>query len=185
MEGCPNGSFAHNHKSRWNTSINTSDKASQQNKCRCKTATSFSNVGDNVDSANKSEPNDLFSKTNSLKREPNSIQITAMVHIQPKPNLRQPEVFSDDAGTLSAAITKKISGEATTTETEGSFKSQEDTEKSGKAIAELDKRKIREEMNDKFPCLAAIIDKLGKKEPNRLDAVRKQMIAAERIDYSE
>ena len=181
----PNGSFAHNHKSRWNTSINTSDEASQQNRCRCKAATSFSNVGDNVDSANKSEPNDLFSKTNSLKREPNSIQITAMVHIQPKPNLRQPEVFSDDAGTLSAAITKKISGKATTTETEGKFKSQEDIEKSGKAVAELDKRKTRQEMNDKFPCLAAIIDKLEKKEPNRLDAVRKQMIAAERIDYSE
>ena len=125
-----NGSFADNHKSRRNTSNNTSDEASEQNKCRCKTAIPFSSVGDEVDSANNSELNDLSSKENSRKRELNRITVTAMVHMQPKPNLRQPEVFNNDAGTLPC--------EATTTQTETSFKSLDDIEKSGEAVAELE-----------------------------------------------
>ena len=49
-----NGSIADNHKSRRDISSNTSDEASEQNKCRCETVTPFSSVGDKVNSANKS-----------------------------------------------------------------------------------------------------------------------------------
>ena len=35
-------------------SSNTTDEASEQNKCRCETVIPFSSVGDKVDSANKS-----------------------------------------------------------------------------------------------------------------------------------
>ena len=108
-----------------------------------------------------------------------------MVHIQPKHNLPQPDILNDDANSLSAAITKTIFGEGTTTQTSASFKSQKDIEKLGEAVAELEQRKTRQEMNDKFPCLAAIIDKLEKEQPNRLAAIREQMIEAERINNSE
>ena len=49
----------------------------------------------------------------------------------------------------------------------------------------LNNRKTQQEMNDNFPCLAAVIDKIEEEEPNRLDAVCEKVIETERIDYLE
>ena len=40
-------------------------------------------------------------------------------------------------------------------------------------------------MNNKLPCLVAIINKLENEEPNRLSSIREQITKAEQIDFRE
>ena len=151
-----NGSLANRHKSRWNISINTSCEGSEQHKCRCEAAIPWY-VGF---WANYSELSDLSSEASSRNKEQNRITVTAIVHMQPKPNLRQPEVLNEDVNSLSAAITKNVPGEAKTTQT-ATF--QEDIEKPREAVAEFEQRITRQEMDDKFPSLAAVMTNLKKR----------------------
>ena len=155
-----NGSLADRHESRRKMPVDSNDEASQHRNCGCKTEIPFTGIRNNVDSANDLELNDLSSKANSSKSEQNRLNVEAMVHMQPKLNLRQPEVLVEDADTLSAEVAKEMPCKATATESAASCKSRGDIEKSGEAIAELEERKTQQEMNDNVPCLAAVIDKI-------------------------
>ena len=119
-EKLSNGSLAASHKSRWNTPIDTDDGASEQHKCWCKTAIPFNGIRNNMDSADDLELNSLSSKANSSKREHDTMINTATVHMQSRPNLRQPEGVNDGGCWLfvCSAMTKKIPCKATTTEIE-------------------------------------------------------------------
>ena len=155
--------FVYNQKPGWNTSIGTGDEATEQHECRCESAIPFSGIRDETYSENSLELNDLSSKANSSEMEQNIITVVALVHMEPKPHLRRPEVLNEDA--LPTAIPS--------------------IEKSGEAAAGLEQRKTQQKKNDKFPCLAAIADSIERKKPNHKATIREQIIEAERIDYLE